>query len=310
MVIIILVWGLAAWSAPATKPSTQTAAQVAAAAIPTPTDGPLATDADVPLSRDEHAPALRSFTIEGEDRIHIRFDRPSLSLDLDPRSAPGLGWQNSWDKVAMYPAVTSRTALEPCRLAGRPWLGAFAQNDVVVFRPEAPEMITWQLTIVDSRGQTAFTFTGEGTPPAELAWDGRRQDGQPAWPGLIYSYMMETVDPAGNRRTFAGRGFELPAYRLAGQQEDVLVMAGNQLDSRELIEDTASWLNQAPGLTTPIEIRATARSAEQAKTMARHAVASLEGRLCGDPGRLKTSISVQPDAPDAGFLIIASNPTS
>ena len=279
-------------------------------------------DEPISLSRDSEGTVLRSFTIEGEDRISIRFDRPGISLDLDPRTAPGLGWENAWDKVDVFPAMTAQSALTPGTFTGRPWLQEYAQDNVVVFNPEAPDMTSWKLTIVDSRGKPAVVRQGEGAPPASLAWNGRRDQGDPAWPGLIYSYVMETVDPAGNERTFSGRGFGLPAYRLTGDQEDVLVFSGSELvnpatgatvpdlGQRPLIIETASWLNQAPGLTAPIEIRATARNRGQAQQLASLVSWALTNLVCGDPARISTVIKVVEDAPDQGVLEIASRPAS
>ena len=279
-----------------------------------------ATDEPISLSRDAEGAVLRSFTIEGEDRVSISFDRPGIKLDLDPRQAPGLGWENSWDKVDVLPAVTAQTALASPRFAGQPWLDAFARDEVVVFSPEAPEMTSWKLTVVDSRGKPAMIREGKGAPPAHLAWNGRRDDGQAAWPGLIYSFVLETVDPAGNRRTTSGRGFGLPAYRLTGGAEDLLVFSGEELVDRAsgaartglaagpLMQEAASWLNQAPGLTRPIEIRATARSRGQALKLAQLVSAALVGQVCGDPERIQTVVEVLQDAPDQGLVEIASTP--
>ncbi|MCP4573788.1 MAG: hypothetical protein GY838_15625 [bacterium] len=276
-------------------------------------------EAPLSMSRDSDGEVLRSFTIEGEDRVSVAFDRPRIELDLAPRQAPGLGWQQSWEKVDVLPAVVGRTAAVREDRAGRPWLAEYAQDDVVVFTPEAPEMDTWRLTIVDSRGKPAVVREGTGAPPARLPWNGRRDDGTPAWPGLTYSYVMDTVDPAGNPRSVSGRGFDLPAYRLTGEDEDVMVFSGRavvdhdpaaparHLPSEPLMIETASWLNQAPGLAAPIEIRATARSRDQARYLAdlvRDALAPMVG---GDPDRLGTAVKVVEDAPDAGVIEIAGN---
>ena len=126
--------------------------QVAATARSLP-EPPLKTGQDpVSLSRDPNASPLRTLTIEGEDKISIEFGRPEIGMDLDPRSAPGLGWIETWDQIAFFPALTSRTALDSAVHLGTPWIQSLAQDDVVVFRPEAPEMNSWRLTIVDVEG--------------------------------------------------------------------------------------------------------------------------------------------------------------
>jgi hypothetical protein len=322
LILMALVGGSAAAGPQADTAPDPAGVDLAAVSRTQPSALPEAGNEPMSLSRDEQEPVVRTFTIEGEDRVSISFDRPGIALDLDPRGAPGLGWDNSWDKVDVLPAVTARTAMDPASFTGRPWLREYAQDNVVTFSPQAPEMASWKLTVVDSRGKPAVVRQGEGAPPASLAWDGRRDDGQAAWPGLIYSFVMETVDPAGNPRTFSGRGFGLPAYRLRGQTEDLLVFSGSEvtgpdlvtaagdLPSKPLIIETASWLNQAPGGTAPIEIRATARNHGQAQNLARLVTQALQGQVCGAPDRIATVIQVVEDAPDQGVIEIASLPGS
>jgi hypothetical protein len=269
---------------------------------------------DPAVTPNDEGAGLRSITVEGDDRVQIAFERPEIRLDLDPRQAPGLGWRNTWEEVDVVAAVTARSALTPSRFVGRPWISEFAQDDVVVFHPETPAMSGWTLTIVDSRGKSVAVRQGEGTPPASLAWNGRGDDGSAAWPGLTYSYRLDTVDPAGNRRTTVGRGFDLPAYRLADDAAQTLVFAGDKIISPDrvtpladlvaspLILAAASWLNQTPGLSSPIEIRATARSQELAEALAAAVDAALSPLVCGDPARVTTAVRVVADAPDAGVV--------
>ena len=48
--------------------------------------------APMQLKGGESVTAFGSLTIEGEDRIHVEFARPALSLDMNPEDAPGLDW--------------------------------------------------------------------------------------------------------------------------------------------------------------------------------------------------------------------------
>jgi hypothetical protein len=256
----------------------------------------------VPLSRDGAEPSLRSFVIEGEDRVSINFERPRLELDLDPRSAPGLDWEQTWDLVDPLPPLLARTAMTPSPYTGRPWLQEFAMDEIVVFTPEAPELASWKMTIVDSRGVPARVVEGRGSLPERMTWNGRRDDGTCAWPGLVYSFVLETEDLAGHRRTLSGRGFTLPAFRLAGGDQDVLVLGGSDLASGDLLSEAASWLNQAPGLEAPIIIRATARDRRQGNQLADRMARMLDGQVCGAPDRLVTEVLVVADAPDQGVV--------
>lgn len=266
---------------------------------------------------DDETTGVRSVTVEGDDQVQITFERPSIRLDLDPRQAPGLGWRNTWELVDVVVAATASSALVPPRFVGRPWLTEFAQDDVVVFHPDTPAMAAWTLSIVDSRGKSIAVRQGEGTPPASLAWNARGDDGSPAWPGLTYSYRLETVDPAGNRRTTVGRGFALPPYRLADDGAQTLVFAGDRIIGADrhapdtdlagspLISAAASWLNQAAA-TSPIEIRATARTEEPAGALASAVAHALAPLVCGDPARITTVVQVVADAPDGGVVEVVN----
>ena len=125
------------------------------------------------------------------------------------------------------------------------------------------------------------------------------------------------MDPAGNPRTTYGRGFDLPAYRLTGEREDLLVFSGGEITSVDpaaarvdlaasaLIIETASWLNQASGLTKTIEIRAIVRSSGQGRYLAGLVSEALTNMICGDPSRILVMVDVVEDAPDRGVIEIA-----
>ena len=270
------------------------------------------------LDRTAEGGVLRSLTIEGDDQVRIRFDRPDITLDLQPRSAPGLGWENAWDKLDLFPVVKSFSALESSPFLGRPWLNSFATDDVVVFRPQTEQADNWRLTVVDSRGRTAVTYEGKGQPPATLSWNGQRDDGSPAWPGLVYTHVLETTDKAGNRRTYTGEGFELPPYRLMKKDGIRLVLAGEHFTRpgerrrtsdapvSDLVRETASWLNQIEGIEREIEIQVTARTNGQARRLAQTVTRALEGRVIGHPERIVSTVTIVADAPDHGMIIIAT----
>ncbi len=251
--------------------------------------------------------ALPSLLIEAEDRIEIRFDRPQIALDLDPRSAPGLDWDESWDQIDLFPAAVGHSALESSTALGRPWLHRLASGQVVVFHPQADSAEHWRLSVVNSRGTTVRVFSGKGTPPREIVWDGRCSDGAPAWPGLVYTHTLETTDRAGNQRTYVGQGFELPPYRLMENHGLQLVLAGEHLghDPESLVAEIASWLNQMSDPERPIRIHATARTRRQAGRLAEHVQALLQERVLGPGSRWETVIDDVPDAPDQGLLEIA-----
>ena len=98
-----------------------------------------------------------------------------------------------------------------------------------------------------------------------IEWDGVYDSGEFAVPGLVYSYVLEAGDKAGNRRNFVGPGFEVAPYRIEHEGNFHMVISGESLlgpgaatrpagtDDPWLLE-AASWLNQYAAIDQPIDI--------------------------------------------------------
>jgi hypothetical protein len=276
------------------------------------------------LRGDQEGTAFRSLTVEGEDRVHFEIERPSLDLGLDPSTAPGLDWGSTTDVLdrtvpdAMTPFLRGSTAaLSP--YLGRPWLQLFASGIVARFHPQVENVERWRLLVANSRGETVATFEGKGKPPREITWDGRAADGEPARPGLTYSYVLEAHDKAGNKRNFVGQGFEVPSYRLQTKTGPALAFVGTHAGARRTgpgavqaaatghVLESASWLNQTPS-DVPVRLVVTARSYEQANKLATGVARELTPLLLGNPSRLQTQVRLEPDASPAGMVQISPAP--
>jgi hypothetical protein len=279
-------------------------------------------DGSMTLKGDEETTALRSLTIEGEDRIQIDFERPVLGLDIDGYAISGLTWGSTMDVVQRHevdlltPLVeTSREGRAPTM--GRPWMTQFRSGSVARFRPSLEGVERWQLTIADSRGDTVRVFTGKGSLPKVLEWDGVYDSGDLASPGLVYSYVLEASDRAGNRRNFVGPGFEVAPYRIERNGNLRLVMSGRtligpgaatrpaSLDDPWLIE-AASWLNQSARADEPVEIRVLARNHDLAEAMGKVAGEQLGRHLAGPQARVRVTTEARSDAPAPGVVTIAT----
>lgn len=277
-----------------------------------------ASDSAMVLEGGEMGTAFKSLRVEGEDQIRIAFVRPSLNLDVDPLSAPGLEWESIDDVLAhggldlVRPFVQHSAFDRPVYFA-RPWLDEFASNGVARFRPAMEGVESWRLVIANSAGGTVMTFNGTGKPPAEITWDGRSSNGDPVPPGLTYSYVFEAVDRAGNKRNIVGDGFELPAYRLATKDGMVMLFAGDELSrptqragsASPILLEAASWLNQFGPVKTTIRVEAIARSFADSKELADTVVKTLTPLIVTDPVRLQTVTTVEPNAPAGGSVVIA-----
>jgi hypothetical protein len=292
-----------------------------AAAFPLGDDAKTPADTTMTLRGDEEGTIFKSLRIEGEDRIRIEFDRPTLRLALDARKAPGLEFEiarsalsrNGHDLMAPF-MIGSAVTRGP--LFSRPWLDRFVSGSVVRFRPALEGVDRWRLDVADSRGATVKSFEGSGAPPKEISWDGRTIDGHSAPPGLTYSYVLEAYDRAGNKRSFVGDGFNLPPYIVEGGRGFVLLFAGRELREggspsehiappAPILLETASRINQSATAAHPIRVEVTARTFDEAKRTADMIIAHLTPRLLGDPLRLQAITTVEPDAPDGGMVRIA-----
>ena len=306
LTIMIIVAALAAPLAPAAGQS----------------DAPGGPDSSMALKGGEEGTVLRSLTIEGEDRVRIEFERPPLVLDLDPSKAPGLDWDSTWEilgrtGIDFLEPLIAESAYVPSPYMPRPWLDRFETGDVVRFRPALKDVDRWRLEIVNSRSETVAFFEGKGNPPDEIGWDGRSPDGKPAPPGLTYSYVLEAYDRAGNKRNFVGKGFELPPYRLESEAGLILVCSGGDVtgpakqryarrsEPTLMILEAASRINQVRRQDHIIRIEATARSYDEAASLAGIVAESLAPLLVGDPGQIQQVTAVEQDAPARGTVMIA-----
>ncbi len=286
-----------------------------------------APDADpgLVLHGGEDGTAFRSLTVEGEDRIHIDYERPPLALDLAPETAPGLDWGSIEDVLnrtfpdMTVPLFTSST-WAPCPYLGHPWLEEFTTGSVAVFHPSMEGVDRWRLEVVDGRGNPVAAFEGKGKPPREIAWDGQERGGATAVPGRTYSYVFTSFDRAGNKRTFVGDGFEVSAYRSGDLEhplfvfngDDLLMEKGSEFSARRssrsqvppVMIEVASWINQIPSSSTPIRVTVVARSGEQAKVLGGRIVGLLEGLIPAAKSRVQSVSQVELDAPPSGVITI------
>lgn len=282
--------------------------------------GAAADSSGMTLEGGKEGTLFESLRIEGEDRVRVSFDRPELNLSLESGSAPGLDWQSVQDVIArvgvdMVDPFLARSAGKRNRYFTRPWLDEFSTDGVARFQPALEGVDKWRLLVADSKGNTVASFDGKGKPPKEIVWDGRSMDGTHATPGLVYSYVLEAYDKAGNKRNFVGEGFELPSYRIDARESHSLMFSGSELAKETtgygeaattpaILLEIASWVNQESDLGSQVVVSVTARDFRDAKFLADNVAAQLSPLLLGDPVRLRTETKVEPDAAEHGSIAV------
>jgi hypothetical protein len=277
-------------------------------------------ETDYTIPAGQEGTVFKSLTVEGEDRVHLEFERPELVPDVDPHTAPGLDPAGAGDVLMrtgpdlMKPFATM-SSLDRSAWVARPWLSRFSTGAVARFRPDVSGVERWRLVVANAKGQTVATMEGKGQPPHEIPWDGRAKDGTAATPNLTYSYVFEAVDKAGNKRNFVGEGFKVSAYRMTGKDGVVLAFGANELAwpevagarqaSPPILLEAASWLNQGKA-DRPVKVTVTSRSYESGQATASDIVRWLGPQLAGDPSRVKQEVLVQADSPEGGTVVIAN----
>jgi hypothetical protein len=119
--------------------------------------------------------------------------------------------------------------------------GFFASSDATpsVFSPLGTESVTkfgltahtkadaanWSLDIVDKSDQTVRRFSGKGSPPPHIVWDGKDEAGMSLADG-IYRYRLVVVDVDG--RTTAAREHSVEITTSGPQGEVPIVVGGGQ----------------------------------------------------------------------------------
>jgi hypothetical protein len=263
---------------------------------------------------------FESLRIEGEDRVRVQFERPALNLSLESGSAPGLEWKSVHSVIArigvdLINPFLARSAGERQAYFTRPWLDGFSTEGVARFQPALEGVDKWRLLVADSKGDTVASFSGKGNPPKQIVWDGTSLDGSQATPGLIYSYVLEAYDKAGNKRNFVGEGFQLPSYRIDGDDNHALMFSGEDLEQTTtsygeaaqtpaILLEIASWVNQVEDLGSQVVVSVTARDFRDAKFLADQVAAQLSPLLLGDPLRMRTETRVEPDAAEHGSISV------
>lgn len=115
----------------------------------------------------------------------------------------------SWTYEGEKPAVETFTP----RLSSPEFTG-ISSAPAKVFFLNFEDLASWKIDVLTSDGQKFRSLSGEGSPPKYVSWDGRGDDNSPLALGESYAYSFTAVDRAGNRRTFPGGAFSVPALYL------------------------------------------------------------------------------------------------
>jgi uncharacterized membrane protein len=204
----------------------------------------------------ENGAVLPEITVEAENKVRQQIQKGSFRFELDAALVDSFFTAMDEEALGISPVSGLKPHLNNLeKLASdQPphcWLRAMSQAPMVTFYPQDPEghkVQSWQLTITDFRGAPFKIFSGKGTPPASLEWDGRGDRGEMLQVGYPYSYVFGITDKGTNSYNYAGVGFRLPALDYRQEGNRVLELAGGELFKREkakLTDRGRDWLVRA-----------------------------------------------------------------
>lgn len=87
-----------------------------------------------------------------------------------------------------------------------PWLRTILKGRIAIFHPQYGQNVDhWELVISTPRGEVFRRFEGKGSPPKQIDWDGRGDDGSIMDVGATYSYSSYAWDKANNKSQVVGQ---------------------------------------------------------------------------------------------------------
>ncbi len=187
--------------------------------------------------------AVDSSGSERPIEIHGSVEDHQLLLNGQPVVLPGNDVRLQRETLEELVVLEGGELREPVTFA------VFARGD----RP--PE--SWTLNIYDEGGKLAQSFSGTGSPPQPLHWDGRLTDGRLIAGGEIYQYQLESRYPDGTRMLSARRLFGVDRVSAISMSltGDAFVIGSAELGPRacEALSAAATILREHPQEVVVIE---------------------------------------------------------
>lgn len=150
-----------------------------------------------------------------QEKFEAQYEEEKLPFDMELDFSEvvnidlSLGW-DSIDAIQDLDGYSLNNQL-PLQLSS-PELAMIQPVPLKIFHTQFEQVSRWQLNITASNGGLFRTIAGDGNPPKEIAWDGKSNAGDPLIAGENYAYNFTAVDKAGNKKTFPGSSFSVPAF--------------------------------------------------------------------------------------------------
>jgi hypothetical protein len=149
-------------------------------------------------------------------------------------------------------ATTPPPSLSSTQLRS-PWLRTILKGRIAIFHPQYGQSVErWELVISTPRGEVFRRFEGKGSPPKQLDWDGRGDNGAILDVGATYSYSAFAWDKAGNKSQVVGQPLRISGLLYHEGGTWVIAVRGDDIfpaGKAALYEGGLSLLQEATDLT-------------------------------------------------------------
>ena len=155
----------------------------------------------------------KEVVIRGESRLKVKFEKPEpdLKFDVDEIAVPYVKTEDYVMDVSptsiANSAISVASYLNSSQTAS-PYIQIFKKTPILTLRPRYKSkgsISHWRLRITDGFGNVFKDFSGKGSLPAEIVWEGRNKNLEMMDVGTSYSYIFSVVDEATNPTSQMGR---------------------------------------------------------------------------------------------------------
>jgi hypothetical protein len=233
---------------------------------------------------------MDDITITGEDKLKVKTDKPFIEIKMDINEVVKSTIETERKFLEKSPKLINLQESVPKTLissqTAMPYLTAIIREPIARFSLKilGVKVNTWEFIVTDSKGKVFKKFTGKGAPPPFIEWSGRNPDNKVVKVGNTYSYLVNTMDEAGNPRTLIGSPFVINS--LLHQEEDGLYVSISRKklfeiernrtkfieDNVPLLKETSDYIKENHNLITRIDVYGENQplALEQAKTAAKY----------------------------------------
>lgn len=162
---------------------------------------------------EEKSDSNQEVVIKGVQRLKVKAVKPEpdLSFDVDEIAVPYVVTEDSVLDVSPTsmtdPQISVPSTLNSTQAAS-PHVQLFKRPPILTLNPRYNSQVNiskWSLRITDGFGNVFKNYTGEGSLPKQIVWDGTDKNKQMLEIGTSYSYIFSIVDVASNPTSQMGK---------------------------------------------------------------------------------------------------------